>query len=82
MKPSGDKLSVEPVWQNDQVIDNEHGGVLLHDGYVYGCGTKARSWFCIEFLTGNVMWKTQGLGSLTFADACYICMMTKVPFTC
>ena len=68
MKPSGDKISIEQLWQNDQIIDNEHGGVLLHNGYVYGCGAKARSWFCIEFLTGKVMWKAPGLGSLTFAD--------------
>ena len=68
MKPLGGKLSVETVWQNDQVMDNYHGGILLHNGYVFGAGNATRSWFCIEFLTGKVMWKTPGLGSLTFAD--------------
>ena len=68
MKPSGVKLSVETVWQNGQVMDNYHGGVLLHNGYVYGSGNTARSWFCLEFLTGKQMWKTPGSGSLTFAD--------------
>jgi outer membrane protein assembly factor BamB len=68
MKPLGGKFSVETVWQNDQVMDNYHGGVLLHNGYVFGAGNTTRSWYCIDFLTGKVMWKTPGLGSLTFAD--------------
>jgi outer membrane protein assembly factor BamB len=68
MKPSGEKLSVETVWQNNQVMDNYHGGILLHNGYVFGAGNATRSWFCLEFLTGKLMWKTPGLGSLTFAD--------------
>ena len=68
MIPSGDKLSVETVWQNAQDMDNYHGGFLLHNGYVYGSGSGSRSWFCMEFLTGKVMWKTPGTGSLTFAD--------------
>jgi outer membrane protein assembly factor BamB len=68
MKPSGNKLSVETVWHNDQVMDNYHGGVLLHNGYVYGSGSGSRSWFCIDFLTGKQIWKNPGNGSLTFAD--------------
>jgi outer membrane protein assembly factor BamB len=68
MKPSGEKLSVETVWQNDQVMDNSHGGILLDNGYVFGAGNTTRSWYCLEFLTGKLMWKTTGSGSLTFAD--------------
>ncbi len=68
MKPSAEKLSVETVWQNDQVMDNSHGGIMLHNGYVYGAGNTTRSWFCVEFLTGKVIWKTPGSGSLTYAD--------------
>jgi outer membrane protein assembly factor BamB len=68
MKPSGEKLSVETVWQNDQVMDTYHGGILLHNGYVFGAGNTTRSWFCLYFLTGKLMWKTPGTGSLTFAD--------------
>jgi outer membrane protein assembly factor BamB len=68
MIPSGNKLSVKTVWQNDQVMDTYHGGVLLHNGFVYGSGSSTRSWFCVEFLTGKQMWKAPGSGSLTFAD--------------
>jgi len=68
MKPSGEKLSVETVWKNDQVMDNYHGGILLHNGYIFGAGNTTHSWFCLDFLTGKQMWKSPGLGSLTYAD--------------
>jgi len=68
MKPSADKLSVETVWQNNQIMDNYHGGILLQNGYVFGSGRMIKGWSCIEFLTGKVMWNTPGTGSLTFAD--------------
>ena len=68
MIPSGGKISIEKVWQNEQLMDNYHGGVLLHNGYVYGSGSSSRSWFCIDLLTGKQLWKTPGSGSLTFAD--------------
>jgi outer membrane protein assembly factor BamB len=48
MKPSGEKLSVETVWQNDQVMDTYHGGILLDNGYVFGAGNTTRSWFVIS----------------------------------
>ena len=68
MTPSAGRLTIETVWQNAQVMDNYHGGILLHNGYVFGAGNTTRSWFCLEFLTGKLMWKTPGSGSLTFAN--------------
>ncbi len=57
----------ETVWQTD-LMDNHHGGVILHDGYLYGSGHSASGWFCLDFMTGKQMWKTRGKGSLTYAD--------------
>jgi outer membrane protein assembly factor BamB len=68
MKSSEGQLSVDTVWQNAQIMDNYHGGIILHNGYVFGAGNTTRSWFCVDFLTGKLMWKTPGNGSLTFAD--------------
>jgi outer membrane protein assembly factor BamB len=68
MKPSAGGISIEKVWQNEQLMDNYHGGALLHNGYVYGSGSTTRSWFCLDLLTGKQIWKTPGSGSLTFAD--------------
>ena len=61
------KFSIEPVWTSE-LLDNHHGGVLLYDGYLYGSGQESRGWFCLEFMTGNQMWQTDGKGSLAYAD--------------
>jgi outer membrane protein assembly factor BamB len=68
LKSVGKGLTTEKVWESD-LMDNHHGGVILHNGYLYGSGTNARGWFCLDFLTGKQMWKTpNGKGSITFAD--------------
>ena len=66
-KKAGNGLATEKVWET-QLMDNYFGGVLMHNGYVYGCGSEARGWFCLDLMTGKQMWKTNGEGSLTYAD--------------
>jgi outer membrane protein assembly factor BamB len=65
---SGGEIRPEKVWQS-ALMDNHHGGVIFHDGYVYGSGSKARGWYCLDFMTGAQKWKA-GIdeGSITFAD--------------
>ena len=46
-------IMVESYFKTDMFLERE---------------TLSRSWYCIEFLTGRQMWKTPGLGSLTYAD--------------
>ncbi len=67
LRASGGRIVPETVWQS-KLMDNHHGGVILHDGYLYGAGSESRGWFCLEFLTGKEMWKSRGKGSLVFAD--------------
>ncbi len=67
LKASGKGLIPETVWKSE-LMDNQHGGVILHDGYLYGSGTDSRGWFCLDFLTGKQMWNKNGKGSVTFAD--------------
>jgi outer membrane protein assembly factor BamB len=67
LKTSGESIIPETVWQSD-LMDNHHGGVILNNGYVYGAGSNSRGWFCLDFMTGKQMWKSDGKGSLTFAD--------------
>jgi outer membrane protein assembly factor BamB len=67
LKPSAKGFATETVWQSE-LMDNQHGGVILHNGYLYGSGTNSRGWFCLDFLTGKQMWNTNGKGSITFAD--------------
>ncbi len=67
LKKTGTGLTTEKVWETE-LMDNYHGGVILYNGYLYGSGSKARDWYCLDFLTGRLMWRTNGSGSLTYAD--------------
>jgi outer membrane protein assembly factor BamB len=61
------------VWQS-LLMDNHHGGVILHEGYLYGAGHDSRGWFCLDFLSGKEVWKAGGKGSLTFAEGMLYCL--------
>ena len=62
------KIMQETVWES-AIMDNHHGGAILHDGYIYGSGSNSRGWFCIDFLTGEQKWNNiTGKGSITYAD--------------
>jgi outer membrane protein assembly factor BamB len=76
LKTSDGKVIPETVWQTD-LMDNHHGGVILHDGYLYGAGHSARGWFCLDFVTGKQMWNTQGKGSLFYADNMFYLLEEK-----
>jgi outer membrane protein assembly factor BamB len=67
LKASGKEIIPETVWQSE-LMDNHHGGVILQNSYLYGAGSNSRGWFCLDFLTGKQMWKTEGKGSITYAD--------------
>ena len=67
LKKSGNGIATEKVWETE-LMDNYFGGVVLHNGYLFGSGNLSRGWFCLDFLTGKQMWKTTGEGSLTYAD--------------
>ncbi|MEM6910692.1 MAG: PQQ-binding-like beta-propeller repeat protein [Verrucomicrobiota bacterium] len=64
------------LWDN-KVMKNHHGGVILHDGYLYGfsdgLGLTCQSWE-----TGEEVWSQEkgGLkkGSLTYADGHFYCL--------
>jgi outer membrane protein assembly factor BamB len=66
-KKTGNGITTEKVWETP-LMDNYFGGVLLYNGYLYGCGSEAKGWYCLDFMTGKQMWKTNGEGSLTYAD--------------
>ena len=67
LKKAGSGITTEKVWET-KLMDNYHGGVILYNGNLYGSGSQARDWYCLDFLTGKQMWKTNGSGSLTYAD--------------
>lgn len=67
LKSGAGKISTETVWQSE-IMDNHHGGVILHNGFLYGSGSNSRGWFCLDLMTGKKKWNNDGKGSLTYAD--------------
>ena len=71
IKVNGDGASLTPVWRNEQ-FDNQHGGVILVDGHLYGsCHMNNNAkWVCADWLTGRQLWaeRPRDKGSLTYAD--------------
>jgi outer membrane protein assembly factor BamB len=73
LEAAGGKITATKVYGKN-TLANEHGGVVLVDGVVYG-SHQERGWRCVEFKTGNQKWETKdlGFGSLTFADGKLYC---------
>jgi outer membrane protein assembly factor BamB len=72
-KDGNDAISAKEAYFSRK-LKNHHGGMVLVDGYLYGCfdpGTLT----CIEFKTGKVMWEERrpGKGSVTYADGRIYC---------
>jgi len=71
LKVSGQDCSVAEVWSTT-ALENQHGGVLLVDGRLYGTSLDASNgpWACIEWATGKRVWSDKGIGraSATWAD--------------
>ena len=73
LSKEGEGIKAETVYANRN-IDNQHGGVVLINGHIYGHSerpsTPSDSWVCQNFKTGEIVWsqKTQdasvGKGSL------------------
>lgn len=64
----GTEVIPEKIWSNS-LMDNNHGGVVYDNGFVYGSGSRTRGWHCVDFMTGDLKWKsTTDEGSITYAD--------------
>jgi outer membrane protein assembly factor BamB len=65
---NGKKASVESLWKSKD-LDDHHGGVVLLDGYLYGCSHGGK-WICLAWKDGAKQYAERGVGkgSLTCAD--------------
>ena len=67
------KCSVSQTWLNPK-FDNQHGGVVLAGGYLFGHAKKGSRLTCVEFKTGKTMYSVSHEASgkksaaLTWAD--------------
>ena len=77
VKVEGGRVGVDEVWRCGE-LDNQHGGVVLLDGHLYGDCLRARggAWACLQLATGRRTLATAlvGRGSLTYADGLFYVM--------
>ena len=73
-KTGAGQFKAEPQYTSNKaksLMKNEHGGVVLLDGFVYGF-SDGFGWVCQDFATGKEKWiekrAWRGKGSLTCAD--------------
>jgi outer membrane protein assembly factor BamB len=66
--PGGNGLVKEQEMYFNREMQNHHGGVVLHNGHLYGSSNAILT--CMDWLTGAPKWKDRGVGkgSLTYAD--------------
>lgn len=65
------------VWHRVD-LDNCHGGAILIDGKLFGCGCRqgGKSFYCVDFLTGRTRKLDKNLGKvgITCADGMLYCL--------
>ena len=73
---SEDGTEIERGW-SDTELDTLHGGLVLHNGHIYGASHKnnAGKWLCMSLRTGEVKAMIDGVGrgSVVFADGLLYC---------
>jgi len=76
----GDNASVAKVWGTRE-LDNQHGGVILMDGYLYGAAHKSNNgkWICLDWSSGEMKWaeRAVGKGTATYADGMFYLMSER-----
>lgn len=66
------RIKAEQTWETREMV-NQHGGMVLVDGHVYG--NHQNGWSCLSWKTGEQKWHAEGVGkgSLTYADGMLYC---------
>ncbi|MBU2554375.1 MAG: PQQ-binding-like beta-propeller repeat protein [Bacteroidetes bacterium] len=77
LQVSGDGNSITELWRNSS-LDSKMGGVVLVDGRIYGSGDKNKSWFCLDWETGEELYSSKMLkvGNIIYADGLLYCYGT------
>lgn len=72
LKVNADGSGVTEKFSNE-VLDNHHHGLILHDGYVYASNwinNGKGNWVCMDWNTGEIKWETtwENKGAIVEAD--------------
>ncbi len=82
MTADGQKVAATKAWETKDASCH-HGGMILHEGYLYG--NNKNGFVCIDFKTGETMWKTKDFdkdkripkGSVCWADGMFYVFAEK-----
>jgi outer membrane protein assembly factor BamB len=74
LKLSNDGKSVTTIWRNEK-FRNLIGGIIVHDGYIYGSQYRRNSWCSLNAETGEIMYTFNnfGDGNIIMADGLFYC---------
>jgi len=61
LSKQGDKIVTETIYANNKNMINQHGGVVLVKGHIYGF-SDGTGWTCQNFKTGESVWSTGRTG--------------------
>ena len=75
-------LEAKQVWFTKEMA-NHHGGLILHDGALYGSHDKKGTFTCLDHKTGKVLWTSEAAGkcSVLYADGMLYCRDEAGPIT-
>jgi len=77
MKIDQEAKTATTVWHRED-LDNCHGGTLLVDGKLFGCGCRmgGKHVYCVDFMTGKTLKMDKSLGKvgMTMADGMIYCV--------
>ena len=75
LKLADDGRSVTPVYENNKVMKNHHGGVVRVGGHLYGY-SDGPGLVCQDLKTGAEVWadKSLGKGAVHYADGMLYCV--------
>jgi outer membrane protein assembly factor BamB len=78
---SDDGTNIEQLW-SDTVLDIHLGGMVLHEGFLYGSNwlhNRDGNWCCLDWDTGELRYEThwENKGAIIFADGLLYCFEEK-----
>jgi hypothetical protein len=79
--PSGENFQAKQRYFVKK-MQNHHGGLILRDGALYGCGNPSVL-MCLDYQSGDVKWSDNSSGkcSLLYADGMLYCRSEKGPIS-
>lgn len=81
LKLSDDGTDVSLGWENN-TLDNQMGGAIYMDGFIYGSGHKNKAWQCLDAKTGTLKYESTEVlnGAVIYNDGLLYCYSENTGF--